>query len=61
VKPKLYIALGISGATQHIYGMKSSETILAVNTDSSAPIFNVAHLGAVANIFEVLDELEKLI
>ena len=61
VKPKLYIALGISGATQHIYGMKSSETILAVNTDSNAPIFNVAHLGAVANIFEVLDELEKLI
>jgi electron transfer flavoprotein alpha subunit len=57
VKPKLYLALGISGAPEHIEGMKGASTIIAVNSDKNAPIFSVAHYGLVADLFDVCEEL----
>jgi electron transfer flavoprotein alpha subunit len=59
VKPRLYLALGISGAPEHLEGMRDAELIVAVNTDPRAPIFGVAHFGAVADILEVVPALTK--
>ncbi len=61
VKPKLYLMLGISGAPEHLEGMKSAELIIAINTDKKAPIFNVAHYGATADLFEVTEAMLELL
>jgi len=61
VQPKLYLGLGVSGAPEHVEGMQGAELIVAVNTDPGAAIFQIAHYGAVADLFDVVDELTELL
>jgi len=59
--PQVYLAIGISGAVQHVAGMKSAETIIALNTDPKAPIYDIADYGIVGDLFGVVLELTDML
>ncbi len=61
VTPKLYLSLGVSGAPEHVEGMQGAELIIAVNKDPGAAIFNIAHYGVVADLFDIADELTSAV